>query len=119
MYFFFKKKNWTDKQKDDMLSECMFAHICLFHSALSICHGCRKNSYYMPAPIYPHPLSDAERLAPPNIPIRQSTPQVNLESQGPHQENVTAASHMSLSKSSVSKQRCDHQGNARNVASNF
>lgn len=44
-----------NKQKDDMLREGMFAHTCLFHFALSICHGCRKNSYDMPAPITPVP----------------------------------------------------------------
>lgn len=65
-YFFFKKR--TNKQKDDMLNECMFAHICLFHSALSICHGCRKNSYDTPVPIYTRPLSDAERWL---LPISQ------------------------------------------------
>lgn len=44
-----------NKQEDDMLREDMVACTCLFHFTLSICHGCRKKSYDMPAPITPVP----------------------------------------------------------------
>lgn len=92
-----------NKQKDDMLSECMFARTCLFHFALSICHGRRQNSYDLPAPITPVPrvMPSGGSSQNPNSPtyiIKRTDTTKEGESRipGAHQLNVTTPSHVSF-----------------------